>query len=147
MHTLASSSLAHLRRHADHAGVLASGLCMIHCLLTPLLISAFPALLQWLPGDASFHRALAISILLVSTLAFLPGYRLHRRRSLLALVATGIALVAVVAWRGETLPHRLELAISIPGSLMLIAAHLANRSFCRSCPPCRNAASCGTTHL
>jgi hypothetical protein len=147
MEILASSTMAHLRRHADVAGTLASGICLIHCLLTPLAIGIFPSLLPWLPGDASFHRTLACGIVLLGTAAFVPGYRIHRRRSLLALIGFGIALILATAWCGEALPRPAELALSIPGSLMLVAAHLLNRSFCISCTACHSDDACRTTQL
>lgn len=147
MEILASSSMTHLRRHADVAGTFASGLCLIHCLLTPVAISLFPGILPWLPGDAWFHRALALGIVLLGAAAFAPGYRVHRRRSLVALVGAGTSLIVAVAWCGETLPHSVELALSVPGSLMLVTAHLLNRSFCRSCEPCRTSRTCNATRL
>jgi hypothetical protein len=139
--------MAHVRRHADHAGAFASGLCLIHCLLMPALISLFPSLLPWLPGDALFHRSIVLGIVLVGALAFVPGYRIHRRHALLVLVATGMSLVLLVAWFGETMPRSTELALSIPGSLLLVAAHLLNRSFCVSCAPCQISGTCRTTQI
>jgi hypothetical protein len=147
MGPLLHSSQENLRSHADLAGATASGICLVHCLLTPLLISLFPGMLPYLPGDAWFHRALAVGIILLGAAAFAPGYRLHRRRSLLALVGLGIALILVVAWFSEALPHPLELPLSVSGSLMLVAAHLLNRSFCRQCRSCSDSAECHTTGI
>jgi hypothetical protein len=145
MGSLTAASRMHLRRHADTAGAIASGICLIHCLLTPLLISLFPSILPFLPGDATFHRALAIGILLLGAAAFVPGYRLHRRKSLLALVASGMLLILAVAWTGETLSPLLELSLSVPGSLLLVTAHLLNRSFCQQCHSCKDTDHCETT--
>ncbi|HMG01775.1 MAG TPA: MerC domain-containing protein, partial [Edaphobacter sp.] len=72
MGSLSHSSQAHLRSHADLAGATASGICLVHCLLTPFLISLFPGLVPYLPGDAWFHRALAAGILLLGGAAFAP---------------------------------------------------------------------------
>ena len=145
MKTLALSPLAKLHRHADTAGAFASGLCVIHCILTPFVISLSPSLLPWLPGDARFHRTLAVLIVLIGITSFVPGYRVHRRRVLLVPIAVGVALVLSVAWQGEQLQGATELTLSITGSLLLIAAHLANRSFCRSCLHCKTAATCQST--
>lgn len=142
-----ATSTAHLRRHADLAGATASGLCLVHCLLTPIAISVFPNLVSYLPGDAWFHRALAAGIVLLGAAAFVPGYRIHRRKLLLALVATGIALILTVAWTGESMNRETELALSIPGSLMLVTGHLLNRSFCRQCHSCDDSEACNTTGL
>jgi hypothetical protein len=136
----------HLHRHADLAGVTASTVCLIHCLLTPVVISLFPDVIPYLPGDASFHRLLAVSILLFGLVGFLPGYLIHRRKPLLALIAAGVAFILVVAWSGEGLNRTLELVLSVTGSLLLVTAHLLNRSFCRQCRSCADQAQpCATT--
>jgi hypothetical protein len=139
------TSHAPLRRHADLAGAAASGVCLLHCLLTPVALSLFPSLISYLPGDAWFHRVLAAGIILLGGAAFVPGYRLHRQRPLLALIAFGMALILTVAWSGETLGRPAELGLSISGSLMLVTAHLLNRSFCKQCHHCEKSDECHTT--
>jgi hypothetical protein len=139
--------VARLHRHADLAGVTASTICLIHCLLTPVIISLFPDILPYLPGDASVHRLLAIGILLFGLVGFVPGFLVHRRKSLLALIGAGMTLILIVAWQGS-LNHVLELTLSVSGSLMLVTAHLLNRSFCRDCRSCADDTQpCATTNL
>jgi hypothetical protein len=138
---------AHLRRHADLAAATASGICLVHCLLIPITISLFPGMLPYLPGDVWFHRILSLGIVLLGVVAFVPGYRIHRRKSLLFLVAVGVALILTVAWSGKWLSAAMELALSIPGSLMLVTAHLLNRSFCRQCLSCHTSDTCRTTSI
>jgi diacylglycerol kinase len=113
----------------------------------PILVSCIPGFVAYIPGDAGFHHALAVVVVLLGTAAFVPGYRLHRRKALLALVTTGISLVLIVACFGETLNSALELIISLAGSSMLIGAHLLNRSFCRQCLDCKEAESCSATKI
>lgn len=134
---IVSSSAAHLRRHADVAGAAASTACLAHCLLTPLIIGIFPNIIPYIPGDASFHRLLAAGVVLCGLAAFVPGYLEHRRKPLLALIATGMPLILVVAWSGEGMSRTLELLVSLTGSALLINAHLLNRSFCRQCRTCK----------
>lgn len=147
MSTVLNSSHAHLRRHADFAGATASSVCLIHCLLTPVLISLFPGVLPYLPGEAGFHRVLAIGIVMLGGAAFIPGYRVHRRKPLLALIGVGMTLILIVAWCGQSLNHVFEFVLSISGSLMLVGAHLLNRSFCRQCHSCKDTPLCQTTNL
>jgi len=141
------SSRAHLRRHADLAGATASGACLIHCLLTPIVVSLFPDIVPYLPGDAWVHRALFLGIILLGAVAFIPGYRIHRRKPLLVLIAVGISLILIVAWSGEGMGAVPELLLSVSGSLMLVAAHLLNRSFCRQCRSCSDSPVCRTTDV
>ncbi len=105
MGSLLYSSQTYLRRHADLAGVTASGVCLVHCLLTPFLISLAPNLLPYLPGDLWFHRTLAVGIVLLGAIAFFPGYLIHRRRSLLVPVSVGVVLILLVAYFGETISN------------------------------------------
>jgi len=121
---------------------------MVHCLLTPVVISLFPGILPYLPGDASFHRWLAIGIVLFGFAGFVPGYRTHGRKSLLALIAAGMSLILFVAWRGESLHLAMELVLSVGGSMLLVTAHLLNRSFCRQCRVCKDEpGDCATTQV
>lgn len=121
---------------------------MVHCLLTPVVISLFPDIVPYLPGDAAFHRWLAIGIVLIGFAGFVPGYRQHRRKSLLALIAAGMCLILFVAWRGERLYLAVELVLSISGSMLLVTSHLLNRSFCSQCRSCNEAPSkCHTTEV
>lgn len=121
---------------------------MVHCLLTPVVIGLFPDIIPYLPGDASFHRWLAIGIVLFGFAGFVPGYRVHRRKPLLALIAAGMCLILFVAWKGEDLHLAVELVLSIGGSMLLVMAHLLNRSFCRQCRTCKEAPNkCHTTEV
>jgi len=121
---------------------------MVHCLLTPVVISLFPDIIPYLPGDASFHRLLAVGIVLFGFVGFVPGYMVHRRKPLLALIGIGMCLILVVAWSGEGLNRALELVLSVGGSLLLVAAHLLNRSFCRECRICKDDPdNCHTTQV
>ena len=121
---------------------------MVHCLLTPVVISLFPDIIPYLPGDSSFHRLLAVGIVLFGFAGFVPGYRVHRRKPLLALIGAGVCLILFVAWNGEGLNRTLELILSVGGSMLLVAAHLLNRSFCRQCRLCKEEPdSCHTTEV
>lgn len=110
---------------------------MAHCLLTPVAIGLFPEIIPYLPGDASFHRLLAVGIVLFGFSGFVPGYKVHRRKPLLALIGTGMFLILAVAWNGEGLSRTLEFILSVGGSLLLVTAHLLNRTFCRQCHACK----------
>jgi hypothetical protein len=123
-----------VRAKADIVGMGLSGLCMLHCLVFPLLVSFAPAILRELPGDDVTHRALAIGIALAGGLAFRSGYKVHRKSWILYLFLLGIALISAAAALGEpVLSAYGEAGITVCGSLLLITAHWCNRSFCHSC--------------
>jgi peptidoglycan/LPS O-acetylase OafA/YrhL len=123
-----------LRRASDFIGIGLSLLCLVHCLALPVLIAFAPAILRGLPGDDVTHRSLAVLIGFVGFLAFRSGYKVHRRRWVLAAFITGLLMVSLAAVLGdEVLTGYGEAAITVCGGLLLVTAHLVNHSFCRSC--------------
>ncbi len=120
----------------DGLGVLASTLCLVHCLALPLLAGALPFVLQG-SSDAHHHHhhhghehAAGISLHIVLFLAIAPialialgrGYLHHRRGAIPLLGACGLALLGL----GMSVGGPLEIALSVVGSIGLAAAHLWN---------------------
>jgi peptidoglycan/LPS O-acetylase OafA/YrhL len=115
-------------------GVWTSALCVVHCLLTPVLISCSAVLAHFLPAEESVHRSLAVLVALFGTIALLIGFRKHRRTTTLLLMFGGLGCIAGAAWFGDKLPsHPYEVAITMVGSALMISAHRLNHTFCRSC--------------
>jgi MerC mercury resistance protein len=126
-----------LRAVSDFVGIGLSLLCLVHCLALPVLIAFAPAILRGLPGDDVTHRSLAVAIGFVGFLAFRSGYKVHRKRWVLAAFATGLLLVSIAAILGEAvLTGYGEAAVTVCGGFLLVTAHLVNHSFCRSCAVC-----------
>ena len=125
---------------ADRLGIWASALCVVHCLLTPMLLSLSAVAAHFLPGEESTHRSLAMLVALFGALALLRGFRLHGRRRVIAMMAGGLLCIAGAAWFGDRLPsHAWEVGITFMGSALMICAHRLNHTFCRQC---ECAASC-----
>jgi hypothetical protein len=119
---------------ADRAGVWASALCLVHCLLTPVLLSFSATLAQLLPSEAGVHRVLAVGIALIGAIAVIPGFRRHRRWVVVLLLACGLAAICYGAWFGDMLPqHWMEVAVTMLGSCLLVSAHRLNHRCCRQC--------------
>jgi len=119
---------------ADRIGVWTSAMCVVHCLLTPVLLSMSVALAHFLPSEERVHRSLALFLALVGTIALVRGFRRHRRVQVLVLMAFGLASIFFGAYAGDRLPgHWAEVAVTTLGSLMMIAAHRLNHTFCRDC--------------
>jgi hypothetical protein len=119
---------------ADQVGIWASALCMIHCVLTPVVLSISAVSAHFLPSDERTHRTLAILIAVVGAIALVKGYRNHRKRRVRSLMAVGLVCIFSGALWGDRLPsHLIEVCITLIGSAFMIAAHFANHTFCRNC--------------
>jgi len=122
------------RQWADRLGVWTSSLCVVHCVLTPVLISSSAVLAHFLPAEEKVHRSLALLVALFGAIALLVGFRKHGRRRILILMSAGLGCIAAAAWFGDKLPsHAYEVAITMVGSALMITAHRFNHTFCRSC--------------
>lgn len=134
MISIGTGSTAGSRQWADSLGVWTSTLCVIHCLLTPLLISFSAVLAHFLPAEEHVHRTLALLVALFGTVALLLGFRKHRRSTVLFLMLAGLSCIAGAVWFGNRFPsHTVEVMITFCGSALMIAAHRLNHTFCRSC--------------
>ena len=134
MAPLASSTTAGARHLADRLGIWASALCVVHCLLTPVVLSLSAVAAHLLPGEESTHRSLAVLVALFGAVALLRGFRVHGRRRVIVMMAGGLGCIAGAAWLGDRLPsHAWEVGITLLGSALMIGAHRLNHTFCRRC--------------
>jgi drug/metabolite transporter (DMT)-like permease len=120
------------RRHAnegtdwDRLGIAASSLCVVHCLLLPLLPAALSVMGLSLFTHESFHAVLFLLIAPLAAFALWRGHRHHGRHGVVVLGACGVACVcagAHVHHAGELV----EMGLSVSGSLALVGSHVWNR--------------------
>lgn len=123
----------------DIAGMVASGLCLVHCLALPLVAVAAPALGMGLDhdhahGHDSVHAFLLWAISLPVLLTLVPGYLRHRRLPVLALGLAGLgSFVAALFVLGPRFGHGAETAGAVLSGVLLMAAHYRNRRAARGC--------------
>lgn len=111
-------------------------LCIVHCVATPLLVVVLPAL-ELL--ERPTHAVLTLVVLCVGLLAFLPGYRRHRRWRVVLLGLVGFGMLSAgVLVPGDGISEGAEIALTVVGGITLIAAHLRNAYFCLLCRACGN---------
>lgn len=131
---LSEKSRTALQVIADKAGICLSVICIVHCLLTPALLLALPAMQFFDWWHESLHITFAVIIPVLALAAFIPGYRLHREKRVFKIAAVGFVLVISAI----TIPHILgiewlEAVLSVAGSIFLVRAHLLNRHLCTCC--------------
>ncbi|MES2964135.1 MAG: MerC domain-containing protein [Bdellovibrionota bacterium] len=127
-------STTKVRTWADRLGLCLSLLCLIHCILTPIMLLTIPSLVLLEEDHAHewLHRSLFAILPLLAIAAFIPGYRRHRDARVFYWGVPGLALLAtgVLVFEGQMGPQALA---TIAGSLFLIRAHILNRHLCACC--------------
>jgi apolipoprotein N-acyltransferase len=138
------NSLSKMSSAADYFGMMASTLCLFHCLGIPLLLSVFP-LLGIPRQEEVFHQYMMVIVTMPALFALIPGFIAHRRTQVLILGVVGLFLfIASVMWIGPRYGQTAETLFSVIGSTHLLAAHFKNRTFCRSCIASRQKNRCVT---
>lgn len=124
----------------DRAGVAGSVLCIAHCILTPFLAAVLPILAATEKGT---HIGLTLGLMLVGALAFLSGYRRHRKRHLALVAGSGFAMLCLAAFAPEGMAsEEVETALTVTGGMCLVFAHLRNAYYCRRCRVCAEDPCC-----
>lgn len=125
---------AKIRSWADRLGLCLSLLCLIHCILTPIMLLLIPSLMLIEESGAHewFHRGLFAVLPIFAIAAFIPGYLRHRDKRVFYWGTPGLVLLAIgiIVFEGQMGPQALA---TIAGSLFLIRAHILNRQLCACC--------------
>jgi hypothetical protein len=121
----------------DWVGQILSALCIVHCVALPLVLGLLPAAMAEVLHGEAVHRGLLVFVVCTAGAAFWPGFRLHRRVSVLALAGVGLGLLGTGAFlfpegRGGLFAAA-ETGLTLGGGVLLAFAHLRNRVLCRSC--------------
>ena len=112
----------------DRLGVGASVLCLVHCLLTPFLLTGVAAFgtVGGHEAEVGFHLVVFALALPLAVLSAWPGYREHRDRGVLAFLGGGIGLLVLSFVLHDRLGVVAHTALTAAGSVALIAGHLRN---------------------
>ena len=116
----------------DGVAISISALCVLHCLLTPVAVVAFPILASSLWASHEFHAWLLALILPSSALALYLGCRRHRDGAVLGLGLTGMTVLIAPAGLGpEVLTELGEVVVTSAGGTLLAVSHVLNYRRCR----------------
>jgi MerC mercury resistance protein len=123
----------------DGLGAGISSLCLVHCISMPLILSLAPTLAHLIPGSETVHRFLALLVVGAGLPSFVIGFGKHKKWPVLACGISGMGIVLGALIFGDRLASEsAEIAVTMLGSLLLTAAHLANRTFCGRCNQCNH---------
>jgi len=130
----------------DKLAILLSGACLLHCLLTPVLITLLPIISSSVfIEDVLFHQLMLWAVLPTSFIALFLGCRKHKQFSIAGTGVVGIITLVAVAffgheWFGITGE---KIATSI-GGLILALSHFLNYRACQN-TTCDDS-NCSTQH-
>ena len=101
-----------------------SGLCLVHCLATPILLAlGSSGLLLGAFSSEWFHYLMLLPISVLLAWSLPGGWCMHQRKTPFVLGLVGFLLLVAALFA----PHEAETALSISGGVLLISAHLYNR--------------------
>ncbi len=118
----------------DKLAISLSAVCLVHCLLTPSLLTLIPIFSSsLLVEDALFHRLLVWLVLPTSILAFFLGCRNHKRLSIVLCGLIGLTILATAAFYGhEAFGIKGEKIATTIGGLTLAYSHFLNFRACQN---------------
>lgn len=111
----------------DGVAMGASLLCLVHCLVLPVVILAVPMLAALFTLPESFHALAFAFALPTSAVALLLGYRRHHQSFPLVISAVGLALLGAGAYLHGS--GWVEVVLSVFGALLLATGHAWNWQF------------------
>lgn len=119
----------------DRFGVLVSSLCVVHCILLPLVIIAFPTVTTALNlSEDVTHISLLLFLLPATVFAIYSGFKVHKQKAPLVYLGVGLFFVIVgTLFVHDWLSHQWEPFIVILGSICLVRGHLLNSHHCKKC--------------
>ena len=117
----------------DKFAISFSALCVLHCLLLPLIVALLPAMGAMFFTDESFHRWLLLGVLLSSLSALTLGCKKHKQWKLFGYGTLGIAVLLFAAFFAHDLmPEEGEKLFTIIGSLIVAFSHYKNFNLCQT---------------
>lgn len=111
----------------DRTGTLLSGLCALHCLVTPFVTLSLP-LWVYSIHYSPVHLFISVFIFPIAIYAFWTGYKRHLNKLVLAFGGLGLVLLSIALISPSSRDQlRWNDVMTIIGSLSLIAGHFLNR--------------------
>ena len=109
----------------DKIGICASSLCLIHCIITALMIVGLPLLGHSFLSHELVHDIFAVVVVITVVIAVYPHCHRHGHKDIVAfaIFGAGLVLSGVILHESIKLPADI---LTILGSLCLIFAHVRN---------------------
>ncbi|MEC9068152.1 MAG: MerC domain-containing protein [Pseudomonadota bacterium] len=111
-----------IRGRLDRAGIMLSGLCIVHCIASIVVVSALGIGAEFLLSPA-FHRIGLAVALVIAAIAIGWGALTHRRRVPFVTAMTGLTFMGGAL----AMPHGAgEVILTVIGVVLVSIGHLLN---------------------
>ena len=125
----------------DRAAFCFSSLCILHCLLLPVLLVAYPIGILVTLSDEMFHQIMVSVALPLSLVSLYVGYGHHKRNQLIVFGSVGLGMLMLPL----VVPHELiseteETWLTVAGALIVCLAHVVNFRLCTADQACEQCA-------
>ncbi|WP_342805565.1 MerC domain-containing protein [Alteromonas sp. M12] len=126
--------LKKLLTFADRSAITISTLCVVHCLLSPIILIALPTLTSFaIFDDEHFHIWLLYAVVPISVFAIAFGYVHQRSLSVLVTALIGIIILVLAAVLGhDVFGETGEVIASVTGAALIGFGHIKNLSLRKS---------------
>ena len=115
-------AIAAIRNRLDRVGIVLSGLCALHCILSIVLVSALGLGGQALLAPSIHEIGLALAVAVGAVTLGIGAWR-HGAPGPLLIGTCGVALMTSALLVGHGLPEAL---LTIAGVVLVAAAHIRN---------------------
>lgn len=118
----------------DRLGISVSGICLVHCLLLPVVISVLPIWTSAQQVHGWLHPVFAALLVPTTILALIIGFRRHHSHVVVGLMVVGLLLVvgaAIPAFHNPGIAF--ETVLTMTGSAFLISGHVLNWKQSKTC--------------
>jgi hypothetical protein len=125
----------------DRLAICFSSLCILHCLLLPVLLVAYPIGILFTLSDEIFHQIMVSLALPLSRVSLYVGYGHHKRNQLIVFGGIGLVILMLPL----VVPHELisesgETWLTVSGAMILCLAHVVNFRLCTADQACEKCA-------
>lgn len=110
----------------DRFGICVSGICVVHCIVTPIVIILFPALNTSHLFHDWFHLIFGTVVITSVLIAVYPHCNRHGHKDIVALALLGSISILFALFFGHDLNKYFEHGFTTLGSVLLITAHIKN---------------------
>lgn len=110
----------------DKIGICASGLCLVHCLATPILLITMPASSVSGLDSPLTHQIFAIIVTISILLAVYPHCKKHGHKDIIAYAFVGFIFILAGILLHDAVSEEVTHGLTILGSIVLIYCHIKN---------------------